>query len=215
MLNTILKPNSPCFIVDKMDKHLCFIGGVKEPVFTIYQHVNAQYKNLGLKNGDLITVEVPTNDCVYTLRCVLDSDYRYHVHRYNLIYSETEVNKIQRRKFFRVPCSIECGFALLSDNAATVEEPIMYSAMMVDISGGGAQIEYEHDIPLNIDVILRFALPLPFEEGNYNFTVFGKIKRHNKQNNKHYIGVEFISLNEYESNIIMGFAFYKKLQQNR
>lgn len=99
----------------------------------------------------------------------------------------TELVKLQRREYFRIPCGLDFEYALLPQINLSLaqQETIMdafleseqiagfHSGRSLDISGGG--IRFISDHPMDPEAFLRLRLHLEFDYGIEDLCMIGKL----------------------------------------
>lgn len=153
----------------------------------------------------------------------------------------TELEKSQRRQFYRLQCSIKAGFHILTeeeknglgefigDSKAVREERSNYidsiatstnlwnECIVIDLSGGGVKFLYERDIPKQELVILGVELKLGEDVKEFYLLVkvvssFRKLS--DSALTKYEIRTKFVGLREIIRDTIVRFVFEEE-RRNR
>jgi c-di-GMP-binding flagellar brake protein YcgR len=127
------------------------------------------------------------------------------------------IHRVQRREFFRQNCLLpmEYSFAhgVTQDYAhfSTKRNYIVpwYQGTIVDISGGGIRFSAERPIPLESELLVRFAITNGRNAGEIIETI-GKVMRVEKSRNatvSKFYSLTFIQIAESVQDLIVNFVF--------
>ena len=121
--------------------------------------------------------------------------------------SELLTVRQNRRRFFRMTCSIETEFVLLRKNEfGKLTSAEMQKGTICDISGGGARITSESE--MEVKDRLFITLHLDNEDLFLTGEIRTKQKTPNKTKNKRY-GVIFCNISEVEQDKIVRYMFWQ------
>jgi len=155
-----------------------------------------------LKQDTMLKLVIAKGDAVYEFRAALYEKLFGRIPLYRLKVLD-EVNKIQRRDFYRLKLMRDIEAAVVEDLKERKYGP-RFKCNLHDISAGGLLISTSEELQEND--MLEFTL---------NFTgkklvVFGIVVRRNLTNNpraKYSYGIKFDKMSEFERNEITKFIF--------
>lgn len=118
-----------------------------------------------------------------------------------------EGKRIQMRKFVRVKVLLDIEWAL------SQEKNNFYSGIMVDLSGGGAGIVTDVPVDDDVELLVRFHLPIRGRE--VEMLVKSQVRRCQlmAEQGKYLIGVAFQELSERDQDQIIEYVFQKQREQ--
>lgn len=124
----------------------------------------------------------------------------------------SNLNKVQRREFFRLDCSLDATMRIMSDeeyDTGIYDEDVSWEkARIVDISGGGVKLLKQGYIEPNEIIVIRFELPV--EEGLSFMQLVGRILRSSPLQGRAGIydeRIEFININKENRDKIVKYIF--------
>lgn len=124
----------------------------------------------------------------------------------------SNLNKVQRREFFRLDCSLDATMRIMSDeeyDTGIYDEDVSWEkARIVDISGGGVKLLKQGYIEPNEIIVIRFELPV--EEGLAFMQLVGRILRSSPLQGRAGIydeRIEFININKENRDKIVKYIF--------
>ncbi len=160
---------------------------------------------------------------VYQCRAVITERYRKDNIYMLVIQLTSELEKVQRRQYYRLEYIFEILVCKLLENEMDIKReeieiaPNRYiDAMMLDISGGGCRFALNERMDKDTKVMLRFTLTLA--KGMRLFEILGKVtysgeQRHQSKTYEH--RVEFIDLLEEDRERIVRFIFDEERKRRR
>lgn len=123
-----------------------------------------------------------------------------------------EVVHVERRSYARLPIRIELYYAEIREDRG---EPVFYRSYILDISGGGVQLETNRVCPNETLLRLKFHLP----EGNRDeeYLLTGRIVRSipTGQPDRGQAGIEFIDISTRQQESIVRFVLDRILDTTR
>lgn len=153
-------------------------------------------------NANHLVVTLTTADAAYMMDCPIQQEISEGL--LLGIPPDSEIQKVQRRQFARVPAVFACTFTL-EDRA---EPPI--AGFMIDLSGSGCSFSSPSAIAKGQRLVLSFKLP---EEGI--FKLGGVVRRSNAAMTdgrlQHSIGFEFDDLEEVNRKRLVRFVYNVQL----
>ncbi|MGN0435170.1 MAG: flagellar brake protein [Wujia sp.] len=176
--------------------------------------------------GRIIPLEVGEkySTCFYTnkglMQCNVVITSRYK--KGNLFFLEVlmvgGLNKVQRRAFYRYGCHIDSKVRLVSDNEFTTGVPDELSipeseldwqtAVMLDISGGGARIAQLQHLERNEVIKIKFSVYVL--DDLLHFNLFARILASNRMANRNDLyeqRLEFMKISQEDRDKIIRFIF--------
>ncbi|HEY9856607.1 MAG TPA: PilZ domain-containing protein [Stenomitos sp.] len=142
--------------------------------------------------GDHLSVTFVMPDANYAMRCAILQDAAGGL-TLN-VPPDDEIQRIQRRQFVRVPSDLPCTIEWQIDPEKGEFGPRV-PGKLKDVSGGGVGLLIMPTIP--VGTLARLEVELP-QHGS--FAAYGYVRRCSKQfgqeGGRHFIGLEFINLNE-------------------
>ena len=122
---------------------------------------------------------------------------------YLVVQKISELEKLQRRNYYRLEVSLPVKFKQLDDN----EE---YEGIIKDISGGGVKLHTFSQLP--VEQCIEICLCLE----NSHMKVIGKVVRAEKLESKLYeYGIYFVEINEKDRDKIIRFIFNMEKKYKR
>lgn len=153
-------------------------------------------------NADHLVVTLTTTDAAYMMDCPIQQELSEGL--LLGIPPDSDIQKVQRRQFARIPAVFACTFTL--ENRS--EPPI--AGLMIDLSGGGCSFSSPNAIARGQRLVLSFKLP---EEGS--FKLRGVVRRSNATMTngrvQHSIGFEFDELEEVNRKRLVRFVYNVQL----
>lgn len=161
--------------------------------------------------GDVITVTYWTETAGYSFTTeIVDTNYG------NLptitIKHPRQIERIQRRKYLRLPATIPVTYRVLNNP----EKSDVYHSFTLDISGGGVLICSPVCLSYNDKLDITLALP---QKGEIN--VVGRVLRIEERIDKksrirsYLLGIEFLEINEPDRDKIIAFIFDMQRRMRR
>lgn len=126
-----------------------------------------------------------------------------------------KVDRIQQRKFVRIPISIPVKYAVEPDGD---EKPEFKEAFTVNLSAGGMKLALKAPFKEGATLLLRFQLEI--KEQVLTFELKGKIVRLEVKELKdkrrvYHAGIEFLDISRNTQDKIMRFIFARMAKQNQ
>lgn len=188
---------------------------------SIVQEVNSDHIAIGvpmvktgllpLQEGETYTFRAVRDDALYEFQSrVLGTKVSGEVMLY-LLSPPEKLKRKQRRRFFRLPCSLEIHYKVISsgDAGATEEGEPSQKAMAADLSGGGLLLVTNRELPPGAVLLLRLFLESKKEKKEIQLK--GRVVRFSPfkigRAVRHRYGIEFIELSERTRDEIIRFLF--------
>lgn len=140
---------------------------------------------VAFRRGIKIDALVVDDNTAYKFRSIIVNREKKNVPLLTLQMPES-IQKIQRRKYFRLRTSLEAKY--LSSNKSLEK---LKEARVQDISGGGVKLALGEKVPVRTLVGLRLDIP-----EIKDVPIIGKVVRSYDNNHHHSIGVKFLDLKE-------------------
>lgn len=120
--------------------------------------------------------------------------------------SEDHFIKIQRRQFVRVEVAVDSSLYFPDTN-------LRFTTMTADISAGGCAVFLPKEMDQLPDEIGEIILVLPMQSGKYHY-IRSKMKhiRVWKESGRNIASLEFIDIQEKETQLLFRFCFEKQLE---
>lgn len=183
-----------------------------------------------IENGRIIPFNIGDKYriCYYTkfglYQCLCEINDRYKINNIYIAVAEmkSELEKFQRRQYYRLNYLQEIRYSLLNESYEQEEKPkitmqnqTFETATMIDISGGGCKFNCNELIPKETTLILSFYLEL--SKGITQFELLGKVVYSSEiQNRKMYEHrIEFMDIKETERENIVRFIFDEERRRRR
>lgn len=143
--------------------------------------------------------------------CKFETSIRCHEGQYSFpIPSKESIEKVQRRRFFRIPLNIELDVMVSSGFA--VKQP--HKVVTCDISGGGFSF-YSSD-EWRKDVILEGTLRLVKQSDELDIPFIGKVVNCViLDHSKYKVGVEFMEMNETTRSEIIRYCMHRQIEMHK
>jgi c-di-GMP-binding flagellar brake protein YcgR len=143
----------------------------------------------------------------------------------------SQLEKYQRRKFFRLECLVDFSYYILRDpEEINMEDP--YAAheyhlrhfpeeerktgVIVDISGGGIRVITAECIPAETDILLFFQVLM--DDNEYSFSSFGHVVKSNlaeNSNNRFEGRIEYRKIDKKERERIVKYVFKEEREKRQ
>lgn len=129
-----------------------------------------------------------------------------------LLSKPTEIEKIQRRKYFRIPLLSSIKYKNLKNepktNPKTIEDSEYTNAVLVDLSGGGMKIKVAEQVKQNDFLLVSLTI------NNENLLVVGQTMRIVKDDEGRFVcGLSFEFLENSTREVIIKFIFQLMREQ--
>jgi c-di-GMP-binding flagellar brake protein YcgR len=129
-----------------------------------------------------------------------------------LLSKPTEIEKIQRRKYFRIPLLSNIKYKNLKNeprtNPRTIEDSEYANALLVDLSGGGMKVKVAEQVKLNDFLLVSLTI------NNESLLVVGQAMRIVKDDEGRYVcGLSFEFLENSTREVIIKFIFQLMREQ--
>lgn len=129
-----------------------------------------------------------------------------------LLAKPKEVQKIQRRKYFRVPLISSIKYKNLKNdpktNPSTVEDSEYAKALLIDLSGGGMKVKVAESVNTNDFLLVSLTI------NNQNILIVGQAMRIVKDDEGRFIcGLSFEFLENTTREVIIKFIFQLMREQ--
>lgn len=169
-------------------------------------------EKIALQEGEEYTFRAALEDALYYFQSrVLRTKFSGNVLLY-LISWPQKVERRQRRNYFRLPCSLEAHYLVISESGpdSPAEAPEVETALVANLSGGGLLLVTGRALPLGTILLLRLFLQSKKEKKE--ILVKGKIVRGSPQKIgkkavRYRYGVEFFDLSEKDRDQIIRYLF--------
>ena len=143
----------------------------------------------------------------------------------------SQLEKYQRRKFFRLECLVDFSYYILEDpeekNMSDPYEAHEYhlrhypqderkTGIIVDISGGGVRAMTAQDLPKDSDILLFFQMIL--DDNEYSFSSFGHVVKSNLaegSNNRYEARIEYKKIDKKERERIIKYVFKEEREKRQ
>lgn len=173
--------------------------------------------------GDKYHVCFYTKHGLYHCLCQVIDRYRIGNIVTAVVEMTSELEKFQRRQFYRLSCLKEIRYSLLNDikekketSIITMQDRAFSTATMIDISGGGCKFNCNELIMIEKKLILCFYLELA--KGITQFELLGKVVYSSEVLNKSKIyehRIEFLDIKEEDRESIVRFIFDEERRRRR
>lgn len=129
---------------------------------------------------------------------------------------DSEINKIQRRRFYRLDVVLPCTYAIVDATLIStdkleftnIDQSLLKSAYTKNISSSGFCMVLEEPIPS--DSVLDITIDL---EGLASVRVLAQVIRlSHEKNKKHEVGLHYINISPKDSDILTRYIFEKQRQ---
>ncbi|KYH29760.1 MULTISPECIES: flagellar brake protein [Clostridium] len=196
------KVNNKVEIISKEEVFTCYIQSIRNKCIAI---------NIPIKDDKLEVLYYDT-DSVYKFSSIVVKRENYNI-PITWISIPDKFERIQRRKFVRVPMAYETKCALVSRDLEFNKENLskikFEKGIILDLSGGGVKLKT--DITATEDDIL--ALIVPVSKGR--IIVKGEVKRTStdEELEEKVYGINFIDLNTTDQEKIIEFVFQVMREQ--
>jgi c-di-GMP-binding flagellar brake protein YcgR len=129
-----------------------------------------------------------------------------------LLAKPKEIQKIQRRKYFRIPLISSIKYKNLKNepktSPSTINDNEYSKALMVDLSGGGMKIKVSQQVKLNDFMLVSLTI------NNENVLIVGQAMRVVKDDEDRYVcGLSFEFLENSTREVIIKFIFQLMREQ--
>lgn len=129
-----------------------------------------------------------------------------------LLSKPTEIEKIQRRKYFRIPLLSSIKYKNLKNepktNPKTIEDSEYTNAVLVDLSGGGMKVKVAEQVKQNDFLLVSLTI------NNENLLVVGQAMRIVKDDEGRFVcGLSFEFLENSTREVIIKFIFQLMREQ--
>ncbi len=138
------------------------------------------------------------------------------------------LKKIQRREFYRLNCLLESGIHILTDEELMMGdlnriisshklEPIKYEeGIIVDISGGGARMVTDYDVPESTYILLKFQIDFKDKIIDYDMLARTVTRRNLVNRKKQYeLRVEFEQLSNSVRESLIKYIFEEERKKRK
>ena len=115
-----------------------------------------------------------------------------------------EINRIQRRDYFRLEVQVELQYRLLDEDGKPVEEDFIESVTL-DISAGGIRMVVDEYI--QEDTLIEIYMDIPEIK---DIPVYGKVVNHYRNNTAKAVGIKFTGISTGLRDEIMSWLFDKQ-----
>lgn len=159
-------------------------------------------RDIYLKQDTMLKIVVSKGEAVYEIKAVLYEKLFGRIPLYRLKVLD-EINKIQRRNFYRLKLIRDIEAAQVEDLKER-KYGERFRCNLHDISAGGIQISTSKELQEN--ELLEFVLNL----NDKKLVVFGVVVRRTLSGNpraQYSYGIKFERMSEYERNVITKFIF--------
>jgi c-di-GMP-binding flagellar brake protein YcgR len=166
---------------------------------------------LMLREGDSVHFQIPgaTGMVLFTTKV---TGWRRDVIPLIGLALPTQVERIERRSFVRLPVQLEASLAEIPKEG---KEVAWVRGQMLDISGGGVRMAIRRNLSKGARVMVTFALPL----GSYSETIVsdGEVMRIQEKGPSGIVqvGVQFVNLATKYQDSIIRFIFEKLKEAGR
>ncbi|MBC7104429.1 MAG: PilZ domain-containing protein [Firmicutes bacterium] len=132
-----------------------------------------------------------------------------------LIAYPAEVQRIQQRRFVRLPILLEVLYAPASDKPG--EQPVWARGRTADLSGGGMRLRVSEPLPAGTPLLLKFYLP--WEKRPVEMTLRGRVVRSEVTEGReagerlYFLGIEFVDIRRRDQDEIIRFIFRKMAER--
>jgi len=200
----------------------------------VYDHRKQVYGKSIIRevNDDNLAIGVPMKKneqvalqegATYNFRAVLDDGLYYFMSEVlgtessgnvmlYIISRPQQVQRRQRRNYFRVPCALEARYLEISgDGSRSAPEEWLQAetALVINLSGGGLMLVTGRELPVGTVLLLRLSLQSKNEKKEVQ--VKGKILRVHPlkmgRARRYRYGVQFFDLNEKDRDKIIRYIF--------
>lgn len=173
--------------------------------------------------GDRYQLAFYCKQGLYQCKSVITDRYRMDNIFILIVQMTSELEKLQRRQYYRLDCVSDISICKLTQQEASKKKqeldivPSRYqNAVMIDISGGGCKFNYNELIEKETRILIRFTLTLV--KGMVLFELLGKViysAENIKRNKTFEHRVEFIDMAEEDREQIVRFIFDEERKRRR
>ncbi len=124
-----------------------------------------------------------------------------------IIEVNSEIEKVQRREYFRFDCVLPLKFIRISDSVYYEKEDYFFEGTVKDLGEGG--IRFISNENIEIGEKIKFFITLNYECAIVNGNILHK-QEYPKSNFKYQYRTQFFDINEEEKNKILKYIFFEQ-----
>jgi len=132
-----------------------------------------------------------------------------------LIAYPAEVQRIQQRRFVRLPILLDVLYAPVPEKPD--EQPVWVKGRTADLSGGGMRLRVPEPLPVGTRLLLKFYLP--WEKKPVEMALQGRVVRTEVTEGRepgeklYFLGIEFVDIRRRDQDEIIRFIFRKMAER--